>query len=236
MAAEKAFLLAVVIDATTQVEALVPDRFREVQWTIVPGGAATQPFVDRVKRLLDQPLTAGSQLAPSAVSEPRPRSPRLLTSWIVLGLALASIVYLVVNALSQHARPPAATAPAPTASPAVIAEKSIAVLPFADLSEKKDQEYFSDGLAEDLLDLLAKTPGLHVIARTSSFSFKGKSDDIPTIGTKAPSLRVRGRRPPQADHPLPRGRRLRARTGFLASIEAVPRTLLCRSRESDRTR
>jgi TolB-like protein/Flp pilus assembly protein TadD len=52
------------------------------------------------------------------------------------------------------------------------------------LSEKKDQEYFSDGLAEELLDLLAKTPGLHVIARTSSFSFKGKSDDIPAIGTK----------------------------------------------------
>jgi TolB-like protein/Flp pilus assembly protein TadD len=66
----------------------------------------------------------------------------------------------------------------------VIAEKSIAVLPFADLSEKKDQEYFSDGLAEELLDMLAKTPGLHVIARTSSFSFKGKPDDIPAIGSK----------------------------------------------------
>jgi TolB-like protein/Tfp pilus assembly protein PilF len=91
-------------------------------------------------------------------------------------------VYLAINALSPHPRHPAA--PAPTASPAVIAEKSIAVLPFADLSERKDQEYFSDGLAEELLDLLAKTPGLHVIARTSSFSFKGKSDDIPTIGAK----------------------------------------------------
>jgi TolB-like protein len=52
------------------------------------------------------------------------------------------------------------------------------------MSEKKDQEYFSDGLAETLLDQLAKTPGLHVIARTSSFSFKGKSDDIPTIAHK----------------------------------------------------
>jgi TolB-like protein len=62
--------------------------------------------------------------------------------------------------------------------------KSIAVLPFTDLSEKKDQEYFSDGLAEELLDLLAKTPGLHVIARTSSFSFKGTTEDIPTIARK----------------------------------------------------
>jgi TolB-like protein/Flp pilus assembly protein TadD len=49
------------------------------------------------------------------------------------------------------------------------------------MSEKRDQEYFSDGLTEELLDLLVKIPGLRVIARTSSFSFKGKSDDIPTI-------------------------------------------------------
>jgi TolB-like protein len=52
------------------------------------------------------------------------------------------------------------------------------------MSEKRDQEYFSDGLAEELLDLLAKVPGLQVIARTSSFSFKGKSDDIPSIARK----------------------------------------------------
>lgn len=61
---------------------------------------------------------------------------------------------------------------------------SIAVLPFVNLSSDKEQEYFADGLAEELLDLLAKTPGLHVIARTSSFSFKGKPDDIPTIAAK----------------------------------------------------
>jgi TolB-like protein/DNA-binding winged helix-turn-helix (wHTH) protein/Flp pilus assembly protein TadD len=61
---------------------------------------------------------------------------------------------------------------------------SIAVLPFVDMSETKDQEYFSDGLAEELIDMLAKTPGLHVIARTSSFSFRGKADDVPTIAAK----------------------------------------------------
>jgi TolB-like protein/DNA-binding winged helix-turn-helix (wHTH) protein/tetratricopeptide (TPR) repeat protein len=67
---------------------------------------------------------------------------------------------------------------------AAIGDKSIAVLPFADMSEKQDQEYFSDGLAEELIEQLGKTPGLKVIARTSSFSFKGKSDDIPTIALK----------------------------------------------------
>jgi TolB-like protein/DNA-binding winged helix-turn-helix (wHTH) protein/Tfp pilus assembly protein PilF len=67
---------------------------------------------------------------------------------------------------------------------ATVSDKSIAVLPFADMSEKKDQEYFSDGLAEELIGQLGNTPGLKVIARTSSFSFKGKSDDIPTIASK----------------------------------------------------
>jgi TolB-like protein/tetratricopeptide (TPR) repeat protein len=58
---------------------------------------------------------------------------------------------------------------------------SIAVLPFADMSEKKDQEYFADGIAEELLDLLAKTPGFHVPGRTSSFYFKGKQTALPDI-------------------------------------------------------
>jgi serine/threonine protein kinase/TolB-like protein/lipoprotein NlpI len=76
----------------------------------------------------------------------------------------------------------AATPAAPTEIAAP--EKSIAVLPFVDMSEKHDQEYFSDGLAEELLDLLSRVPTLHVAARTSAFSFKGKSDDIPTIARK----------------------------------------------------
>jgi TolB-like protein/tetratricopeptide (TPR) repeat protein len=65
-----------------------------------------------------------------------------------------------------------------------IPEKSIAVLPFADMSARKDQEYFSDGLAEELIDLLTQVQDLRVPARTSSFSFKGKSDDIAAIAQK----------------------------------------------------
>jgi len=67
---------------------------------------------------------------------------------------------------------------------AAIPEKSIAVLPFVDLSEKKDQEYFADGMAEEILDALAKVPNLRLIARTSSFQFKGRSDDVRTIGAQ----------------------------------------------------
>ena len=61
---------------------------------------------------------------------------------------------------------------------------SIAVLPFADLSPGKDQEYFSDGLAEELLNSLVKIQGLNVAARTSSFQFKGKNEDLRVIGKK----------------------------------------------------
>lgn len=65
-----------------------------------------------------------------------------------------------------------------------VVDKSIAVLPFVDMSAGKDQEYFSDGLSEELLNLLAKIPELKVIGRTSSFSFKGKNEDLRTIAQK----------------------------------------------------
>ena len=63
-------------------------------------------------------------------------------------------------------------------------DKSIAVLPFVDMSAAKDQEYFSDGLSEELLNLLSKITELKVIGRTSSFSFKGKNEDLRVIGDK----------------------------------------------------
>jgi TolB-like protein/Tfp pilus assembly protein PilF len=63
-------------------------------------------------------------------------------------------------------------------------EKSVAVLPFVDLSQAKDQEYFCDGISEEILNTLAKTEGLRVIARTSSFSFKGKNADVSEIAQK----------------------------------------------------
>jgi TolB-like protein len=73
---------------------------------------------------------------------------------------------------------PAAVAPAAEARP------SIAVLPLVNLSSDKEQEYFSDGLSEELLNLLAKVPGLRVAARTSAFAFKGKNEDVGEIGRK----------------------------------------------------
>jgi TolB-like protein/DNA-binding winged helix-turn-helix (wHTH) protein/Flp pilus assembly protein TadD len=64
------------------------------------------------------------------------------------------------------------------------ADQSIAVLPFVDMSEKKDQEYFADGMAEEIIDLLVKVPGLKVISRTSSFQFKSKTEDLRSIAAQ----------------------------------------------------
>jgi TolB-like protein/Flp pilus assembly protein TadD len=78
----------------------------------------------------------------------------------------------------------ASTGVAATGSPSIPSieqDPSIAVLPLQDLSQGKDQEYFSDGITEELLDLLAKVPKLRVIARTSSFSYKGKDTPISDI-------------------------------------------------------
>src|SRR5262249_34564143 len=66
-------------------------------------------------------------------------------------------------------------------SSAARAMPSIAVLPFANMSRDADDEYFSDGLAEEIINVLAQLPGLKVIARTSAFAFKGKNEDIRKI-------------------------------------------------------
>src|ERR1700720_4712603 len=75
----------------------------------------------------------------------------------------------------------------PASSPttaAPITNKSVAVLAFANLSDDKGSEYFSDGISEELLTVLQKIPGLHVAARTSAFSFKGKNATAQEIGQK----------------------------------------------------
>src|ERR1700733_5108134 len=98
---------------------------------------------------------------------------------------------IAANAVAVSApTPPSARATGNLGVPVAAAlspAHSIAVLPFVDMSEKKDQEYFSDGLSEELIELLGQTPGLRVIARTSSFYFKGRAEKLETI---AAELRV----------------------------------------------
>ena len=74
---------------------------------------------------------------------------------------------------------------APVDAPRVSAPaQSIAVLPFANLSPDPDNAYFGDGIAEDIINALSRVAGLHVAARTSAFSFKGKHEDLRVVGEK----------------------------------------------------
>jgi TolB-like protein/Tfp pilus assembly protein PilF len=99
---------------------------------------------------------------------------------------LAEFAARVARLLDPAAPPPAARAadPAPTAAASPGSMPSIAVLPFVNMSRDEENEYFADGLSEELLNVLAKIRGLRVASRTSAFFFKGKTIDIPTVAQK----------------------------------------------------
>jgi TolB-like protein/tetratricopeptide (TPR) repeat protein len=110
-------------------------------------------------------------------------------NYLIGALAVLAIAVVAAERFMPRTEPvPVATEAAPAApaveTPAPAEARSIAVLPFADMSAGKDQEYFADGLSEELLNLLAKLPELRVIGRTSSFQFKGRNEDLRVIGEK----------------------------------------------------
>jgi len=128
-----------------------------------------------------------------SAATPRAAHPKSRFNWILLAAGAVFVVaallvykFWISSPVAQE-KPVATTSLAPAASVPVqptLSEKSIAVLPFTDMSADKDQEYFADGLSEEILNLLATVPTLRVIGRTSSFQFKGKNDDLRAIGAK----------------------------------------------------
>ncbi len=184
MAEHKPFLVPVVIDDIAERQAAVPERFRQVQWMKLPGGEPSASFVNRIVTLLGQTPSAipTGVTPPLGGSIPNPRNTGHRTLWLVLGaLGLAAALgggWRAWQRAVEHSAPhPALTA----AHEPQDSDKSVAVLPFVDLSEKHDQEYLSDGLAEELLDLLSLVPDLKVPARTSSFYFRTHPTPAPEI-------------------------------------------------------
>jgi TolB-like protein/Flp pilus assembly protein TadD/predicted Ser/Thr protein kinase len=116
-----------------------------------------------------EPALASAPGVPAPIER---RPARKLTILVVLLLSAAATLIGVLW-LAQKRRITAAINPA-----------SIAVLPFADLSPDKDQQYFSEGLAEELINDLTKIPGLKVAARLSAFQFNGKNEDPRIVGQK----------------------------------------------------
>lgn len=162
MAEGRAFLLPIIIDGTPDSQAMVPEKFREVQWTRLPAGANSDAFVEHVCRLLSP--DAPTPMATSV------RSATLSTS--SMGAAStrshASSVVPMQAALQQ----PAAASDRP----------SLAVLPFANLSGDTSQDYFSDGITEEIITAVSRFQGLLVIARNASFTMRGRESDSQHVG------------------------------------------------------
>jgi TolB-like protein/predicted Zn-dependent protease len=178
MGRARAFIAPVCIDATTESDADVPESFLAAQWFRLPHGQPTPAFVARILELLSSEARTRPE-APSAV--PRVTTPGPLAAAapvrsrfrrrIVPLLAAGTVGLLLIGGTMWY------RGVLPTVS-----ERSIAVLPFIDLSEKHDQEYFGEAMAEEILNLLSRVPGLKVIGRSSSFRFGGRQETSQSIG------------------------------------------------------
>jgi TolB-like protein/Tfp pilus assembly protein PilF len=176
MAEDKAFIVPVTIDGTSERNARVPDPFKHVQWTRLDGGETPPAFAERVKRLLSpESPAAGSSSGIVVGPASAPRVPVLrraaVVSWAIAAALLLALGYYGVVRLDR-AKPTAPTT------------ASIAVLPLANESGDASQQYFSDGISEDLISALSQLPGLKVIGRTSAFQFRDSKEDSRSIGSK----------------------------------------------------
>ena len=203
MSAARTFLLPVVVDDTPEDDPGIPDRFREVQWTRLHTPEALDAFVQRVRRLLaDESVPASTAAAPrspafrstmtpaagmppgeAAAAAPAPAKARRAWAAPALGLALLVAVGAVVFQARSGVGTSSATAE-PIAGGFSPPAHSVAVLPFVNMSGDPKQDYFSDGLSEELLNSLVTVRDLQVAARTSSFYFKGKDVDLAEVARK----------------------------------------------------
>jgi TolB-like protein/Flp pilus assembly protein TadD len=177
IARNRAFIVPVCVDATPESSADAPESFQRVHWTRLPGGNTAPAFVERLLKLLspakpDKP----SKTVPSASSVAGAPSPNRHWLWkAILPAAVAALVlvvgYLVLDRLGRS-------------KAAAQVANSIAVLPLANESGDASQQYFSDGISEDLITALSQFPGLKVIGRTSAFQFRDSKEDSRSIGSK----------------------------------------------------
>ncbi len=188
------FIVPVVIDSTAESAALVPEQFMRVQWTRLAGGMPTPEFVAQVKRLLAprRPATGAASGAASAPPAPASASKMpLVAAAAVAVIAIGAAVFFALRpaakekiAAAEPAKPaaPALVAPSPAPVANKISDKSIAVLPLANMSEDKDTGFFADGVHEDLLTNLALVPELKVVSRTTVTQYRDSKKTMKQIG------------------------------------------------------
>jgi TolB-like protein/Tfp pilus assembly protein PilF len=196
----RAFIVPVCVDSTLEAAADAPESFLAAHWTRLTGGEVTPAFIQRITALLsgdESPTPAAAQAtstAPPRASAPRPDPApgapampsvpqRAGVLWRSrLALALGLLVALLIAGVLLYRGGRYGPGVAVPATAAAATEHSIAVLPFADLSEKHDQEYFGDGMAEEILNVLVRVPGLKVVGHASSFQYRGHVEDPGKIG------------------------------------------------------
>jgi TolB-like protein/tetratricopeptide (TPR) repeat protein len=171
LARNRAFILPVCLDATPDRGADVPESFQRVQWSRLPGGQAPPEFVRRIEQLL-----SGKEITTTVPSD-RGRRSWVWPAWLAVAIAAAAVAAYCLIERPWIARPPHPAAFAPAA-------RSIAVLPFVNMSGDQNQQYFSDGVSEDLIVALSQFPGVKVIGHTSSFQFRDSKEDSRNIGAK----------------------------------------------------
>jgi TolB-like protein len=141
-----------------------------------------------VFELTPEGLKRDAEVPPEASIAPHTarRMDRMIIAVLLVALAYFGVDKFVLAPKRDAARAAAAQTgtPAPASAPVKRAARSIAVLPFVNMSADKENEFFSDGVSEEILNSLARIDGMQVVGRTSSFQFKGTNTDLRTIGAK----------------------------------------------------
>jgi TolB-like protein/Tfp pilus assembly protein PilF len=199
MAEGTPFVLPVAIDDTKERDALVPKSFLAAQWTRLSATQSTTQLVARIGRLLAAASSAGITAPPmpmrpatvrgEGTAPPAPEGGRRgpAAAWIGLA-AVVAIAGVAVFFATRKAEPSTAAAPAlsssnpPAPAASKISDKSIAVLLFTNLSEEKDNEFFADGVHEDILTNLATVPELKVVSRTTVTQYRDSKKSMKQIG------------------------------------------------------
>ena len=144
---------------------------------------ARKPIRARPPRITDRLYKFALRNRPAVVVAAMALAAMILTVGYTIHRDAATRAQMTAStADSIHGSAAPASSGASSAAAPAVPERSVAVLAFVDMSEKKDQAYFADGLAEELLDLLAQVPDLKVPARSSSFSFRGGDVRVKNVG------------------------------------------------------
>ncbi len=180
MGRTRAFIVPVSVDQTPERDADVPESFLKVHWTRLPGGATPAIFSARIAALLAgagaaSPTPMSAHTASPGASHPHPWKRLALT-----GAAVVVAALIGTQAWRMSQRKPAVHAT--VTAPAAVPEKSVAVLPFDNRSGEQAQDFYADGLTDELTTALARISALKVISRNSAARYKGSGKRPSEIG------------------------------------------------------